>query len=75
MFYNIASPQPISLQGFTKFSKGLQFSYILAGAAGIEPANAGIKSRCLTAWRRPILSMVSITAGIKNTLLRRPYNA
>jgi hypothetical protein len=25
----------------------------LAGAAGIEPANAGIKSRCLTAWRRP----------------------
>jgi hypothetical protein len=26
---------------------------MLAGAAGIEPANAGIKSRCLTAWRRP----------------------
>ena len=25
----------------------------VAGAAGIEPANAGIKSRCLTAWRRP----------------------
>tara|TARA_B100001250_G_scaffold378206_1_gene367868 strand:+ start:224 stop:400 length:177 start_codon:yes stop_codon:yes gene_type:complete len=25
----------------------------LAGAAGFEPANAGIKSRCLTAWRRP----------------------
>ena len=25
----------------------------MAGAAGIEPANGGIKSRCLTAWRRP----------------------
>lgn len=25
----------------------------LAGAAGFEPANAGIKSRCLTTWRRP----------------------
>ena len=28
--------------------------FIMAGAAGIEPANAGIKIRCLTAWRRPI---------------------
>jgi hypothetical protein len=26
----------------------------LAGAAGFEPANDGIKSRCLTTWRRPI---------------------
>lgn len=26
----------------------------LAGAAGFEPANGGIKSRCLTTWRRPI---------------------
>ena len=25
----------------------------LAGAAGFEPANGGIKSRCLTTWRRP----------------------
>src|SRR5690606_35640343 len=25
----------------------------LAGAAGFEPANAGIKTRCLTTWRRP----------------------
>ena len=25
----------------------------LAGAAGFEPANAGSKVRCLTAWRRP----------------------
>lgn len=27
---------------------------MLAGAAGFEPANGGIKSRCLTTWRRPI---------------------
>ena len=26
---------------------------LLAGAPGIEPGNAGIKIRCLTAWRRP----------------------
>ena len=25
----------------------------LAGAEGIEPSNAGIKIRCLTAWRHP----------------------
>ena len=25
----------------------------MAGAAGFEPANGGIKSRCLTTWRRP----------------------
>lgn len=26
---------------------------ILAGEVGIEPTNAGIKIRCLTAWRLP----------------------
>jgi hypothetical protein len=25
----------------------------MAGAAGIEPAHDGIKTRCLTAWLRP----------------------
>ena len=25
----------------------------MAGAAGFEPANAGVKVPCLTAWRRP----------------------
>ena len=25
----------------------------MAGAGGIEPPDAGIKIRCLTAWRRP----------------------
>ena len=27
----------------------------VAGAVGFEPTNAGSKSRCLTAWRRPNL--------------------
>lgn len=31
----------------------LQPQVVLAGAAGFEPANGGIKSRCLTTWRRP----------------------
>ena len=29
---------------------------MLAGPAGFEPANAGVKVLCLTAWRRPYLS-------------------
>src|SRR3954469_7154613 len=33
--------------------KEQRLSRFLAGAAGFEPANAGIKSRCLTTWRRP----------------------
>ena len=45
----------------------------MAGAAGFEPANAGIKSRCLTAWRRPkirdpfneILSLSQISTRYK----------
>ena len=27
--------------------------FLLAGTAGFGPANAGVKVRCLTAWRRP----------------------
>ena len=27
---------------------------VLAGVAGFEPTNDGIKTRCLTAWRHPI---------------------
>ena len=30
----------------------------MAGAGGIEPPNDGIKIRCLTAWRRPMLGQV-----------------
>ena len=34
------------------------FRHLLAGAAGIEPANHGIKTRCLTAWLRPISALL-----------------
>ncbi len=30
----------------------LTLLYSLAGTAGFEPANAGTKTQCLTAWRR-----------------------
>ena len=30
----------------------------LAGMAGFEPANDGIKTRCLTTWRHPKCVMV-----------------
>lgn len=30
---------------------------VMAGPAGFEPANAGTKTQCLTAWRRPNLSL------------------
>ncbi len=35
--------------------KGSRFSasFFLAGTAGFEPASAGVKVPCLTAWRRP----------------------
>ncbi len=29
----------------------------MAGAAGIEPANADTKNRCLTTWPRPIIAL------------------
>ena len=28
-----------------------------AGLAGFEPANAGIKTLCLTAWRQPYITV------------------
>ncbi len=34
-----------------KFNDGMQSE--LAEVAGIEPANDGIKTRCLTTWRHP----------------------
>ncbi len=45
----------------------------LAGAAGIEPANAGIKSRCLTAWRRPNKEFALCT-GYNDHQLARAYS-
>lgn len=35
----------------------------MAGAAGIEPANADTKNRCLTAWRRPNTSVSRVLKG------------
>ena len=43
----------------------------LAGAGGIEPPNAGIKIRCLTAWRRPIRGRaIAASNADGNRLLR-----
>ena len=36
----------------------------LAGDAGLEPANAGVKVPCLTAWLRPIIT-IRRNLGIK----------
>jgi hypothetical protein len=38
----------------------------MAGAAGFEPAHGGIKSRCLTAWRRP--------SSRRQRVDKRPYS-
>ena len=35
----------------------------MAGAAGVEPANAGVKVPCLTAWLRPITEPHQIKMG------------
>lgn len=38
-----------------KLPIGSNFNFLhLAGAKGLEPLNAGTKTRCLTTWRRPI---------------------
>ena len=31
---------------------------VMAGTAGFEPANVGVKGRCLTAWRRPRIRLL-----------------
>ena len=36
-----------------------------AGTAGFEPANVGVKGRCLTAWRRPRIR------GAKEEIVRK----
>jgi hypothetical protein len=42
-----AATTPASATGAKPGAKGL------AGAEGFEPPDGGIKTRCLTAWRRP----------------------
>ena len=32
------------------------FVVLMAGVAGFEPANAGVRVPCLTAWRHPIMA-------------------
>lgn len=49
----------------------------MAGAAGIEPANHGIKTRCLTTWLRPNLSaayFIELTFNLQRVVrdVRRP---
>ena len=39
---------------------------VLAGVAGFEPTNDGIKIRCLTAWRHPYEYFVFSGAGDGN---------
>ena len=38
----------------------------MAGVAGFEPANAGIKTRCLTAWRHPNPARLTRCIGLPN---------
>ena len=50
---------------FQLINKQLSFTaLIMAGVAGIEPANDGIKTRCLTTWLHPIRLLY-----LKNNLL------
>lgn len=51
----------------------------LAGVPGFEPGNAGIKTRCLTAWRHPIDSrkspeegaILSVFGKVSNLVIKR----
>ena len=40
--------------------------FFLAGVAGFEPTNAGIKIQCLTAWRHPYRCFLLYGAGDGN---------
>ncbi len=54
----------------------LRGHFILAGAPGFEPGNAGIKIRCLTAWRRPSNFSASGRTTLRNAGIARfttPY--
>ena len=42
-------------------------SAVMAGTAGFEPANVGVKGRCLTAWRRPPYSFARNSVTLKIT--------
>lgn len=45
----------------------------MAGTAGFEPANVGVKGRCLTAWRRPCIRSIPaarLFGGLRQNALR-----
>src|SRR5690349_18095442 len=48
---------------------GLLLNRELAGEVGIEPTNAGIKIRCLTAWRLPKIFIPLTYAWDDNLIL------
>lgn len=50
------------LQKFQK-QKGRQYLSALTGVLGFEPRNAGTKTRCLTAWRHPIVTLAILAAS------------
>jgi hypothetical protein len=54
--FSLVAQRQISL----KKALALYKCFFLAGTAGFEPANAGVKVRCLTAWRRPNITNVYI---------------
>src|SRR5690606_36010443 len=39
---------------------------LLAGAEGFEPPNGGIKTRCLTTWRRPNFSQTCCCSAARS---------
>ena len=47
-------------------------SHALAGVAGFEPTNGGIKTRCLTAWLYPKKFGEPVGIRTQDTRLRRP---
>ena len=47
-----SNPATPTASNETKNSPTGVFYFIVAGPAGFEPANAGTKTQCLTAWRR-----------------------
>ena len=45
---------------------GAELREYMAGVAGFEPANAGIKTRCLAAWRHPNKLVDSVEQCLMN---------
>ncbi len=52
--YRLATPQFKYLRAVSLFSTNNSLGH-LVGIAGFEPANDGVKVRCLTAWLYPIV--------------------